>query len=113
MGDDVGTNGSKDHKMKQRWMKAIEICGTYRVSASTLERYALRGNLAIKRNVQGQRLYDAHAVSRMFPRHDAMAAPRAMTLGTIGQTRLAEFEQISVLPGPALRAPVSILQKTA
>ena len=99
--------------MKQRWMKALEISGIYRVNPSTLERYALRGNLAVKCDVQGQRLYDSQSVARMFPRQDAMSAPAAMTLGTIGQTRLAEFEQISVLPRPAMQAPIPVLRQTA
>ena len=85
--------------MKQKWMKSVEITGLYRVGTAKLEQFAARGNLGIKKDAFGQRLYSAQDVARMFPRRDALHATNAgASFGRLGETRLAEAQQISVLP---------------
>jgi len=85
--------------MKQNWMKSVEITGLYRVGVAKLEQFAARGNLGIKKDAWGQRLYSAQDVARMFPRRDALGATNSgACFGRLGETRLAEVQQISVLP---------------
>ncbi len=92
--------------MKQKWMKSVEITSVYRVGVEKLEQFAARGNLGIKKNALGQRLYNSQDVARIFPRRDAMSANLlGNCLGYLGESRLAEVQQISVLPtrAPAIR----------
>jgi hypothetical protein len=85
------------------WMRSIEIIELYRVGVSQLERFAQRGNLGIKRDRFGQRLYDGQAVARLFPRRDAMlCASSSDSMGSLGGLRLGEGQHISILPTRSL-----------
>jgi len=70
------------------WLSADEVARLFVVQPETLVSYSARGNLGVRTDVRGRRVFSIRQVESLFPRRGADGRRSGATLGTLGVAKL-------------------------
>ena len=85
------------------WLSAEEISRVFLVQQQTLVSYSARGNLGVRTDVRGQRVFNPRQVESLFPRR-GQGQRRSGSLGTLGQAKLGPRQPSTLRVGPGYRS---------